>query len=102
MSGPSAIAAVAVLCGARSFAAIGEWACDAPQRVLKLVGARWHQLLGRFVVPHESTLRRTIQAFDAQLLDAVICGWITQQAGAKPKGTRRAAIAVDGKVVRGA
>src|ERR1035437_5875861 len=97
-----AIAAVAVICGARSFAAIGEWACDAPQWVLEVVGARWHRLRGRFVAPHEATLRRTIQAFDAELLDAVICGWIAQQAGSKPAGAQRSAIAVDGKVVRGA
>ena len=96
-----AIAAVAVICGARSFAAIGEWAYDAPQWVLEVVGARWHRLRGRFVAPHEATLRRTIQAFDAELLDAVICGWIAQQAGSKPAGPR-SAIAVDGKVVRGA
>jgi predicted transposase YbfD/YdcC len=96
-----AIAAVAVICGARSFAAIGEWACDAPQWVLEVVGARWHRLRGRFVAPHEATLRRTIQAFDAELLDAVICAWIAQQAGSKPAGPR-SAIAVDGKVVRGA
>jgi len=96
-----AIAAVAVICGARSFAAIGEWARDAPQWVLEVVGARWHRLRGRFVAPHEATLRRTIQAFDAEVLDAVICGWIAQQAGSKPAGSR-SAIAVDGKVVRGA
>jgi len=96
-----AIAAVAVICGARSFAAIGEWAGDAPQWVLEVVGARWHQLQCRFVAPHEATLRRTIQAFNAELLDAVICGWIAQQAGVGADGARPA-IAVDGKVVRGA
>lgn len=96
-----AISAVAVVCGARSFAAIGEWACDAPQWFLELVGARRHGVQGRFVAPHEATLRRTIQAFDAELLDAVICGWIAQQAGAKAVGARQA-IALDGKVVRGA
>jgi predicted transposase YbfD/YdcC len=97
-----AIAAVAVICGARSFVAIGEWASDAPQWVLELVGARWHRLRGRFVAPHEATLRRTIQAFDAELLDGVICAWIAQQAGSKPGGAQRSAIAVDGKVIRGA
>jgi len=96
-----AIAAVAVICGARSFAAIGEWAGDAPQWVLEVVGARWHQLQCRFVAPHEATLRRTIQAFDAELIDAVICGWIAQQGGVGADGARPA-IAVDGKVVRGA
>jgi predicted transposase YbfD/YdcC len=97
-----AIAAVTVICGARSFVAIGEWASDAPQWVLELVGARWHRLRGRFVAPHEATLRRTIQAFDAELLDGVICAWIAQQAGSKPGGAQRSAIAVDGKVIRGA
>jgi predicted transposase YbfD/YdcC len=96
-----AISAVAVVCGARSFAAIGEWADDAPQWVLELVGARWHGVHGRFVAPHEATLRRTIQAFDAELLDTVICAWLAQQAGAKGDGVRQG-IAVDGKVVRGA
>jgi DDE_Tnp_1-associated len=35
-----AIAAVAVICGARSFAAIGEWAGDAPQWVLEALSHR--------------------------------------------------------------
>lgn len=34
------IATAAVAAGARSFTAIGEWASDAPQRVLALLGAR--------------------------------------------------------------
>lgn len=34
------IAAAAVAAGARSFTAIGEWADDAPQRVLALLGVR--------------------------------------------------------------
>ena len=97
-----AIASVAVVCGARSFAAVGEWAADAPQWVLELVGARRHGVHGRFVAPHEATLRRTIQAFDAELLDAVICAWLAQQAATKPGGARQVAVAVDGKVVRGA
>ncbi|MFF4598154.1 hypothetical protein [Amycolatopsis sp. NPDC001319] len=35
-----ALAAVAVVAGARSFAAIGEWAADAPQHVLALLDTR--------------------------------------------------------------
>lgn len=97
-----AIGALAVIGGARSYVAIGEWARDASQLVLELLGGRWHPMLGRFVAPHESTLRRTIQAFDAQLLDGVICGWIAQQSATKLVGPGRAAIAADGKVVRGA
>jgi len=99
------IAAVAVLCGARSFAAIGEWATDAPQWVLEVLGARRSWLRGALVAPHEATLRRTIQAFDADLLDAVISGWLAAAATATAStggvgGLR--ALAVDGKTVRGA
>jgi len=113
-----AIAAVAVLCGARSFTAIGEWAADAPQRLLEVLGARWHPGQGRFVAPHEATLRRTIQSFDADKLDAVICRWLSGRADARrdapdngsdngtdgctAAGSERRAVAVDGKTVRGA
>jgi hypothetical protein len=55
-----AVAAAAVLCGARSFAAIGEWAADAPQWVLQVLGARRSWLRGCLITPHEATLRRTI------------------------------------------
>jgi len=97
-----AIAAAAVLCGARSFAAVGEWACDAPQWVLEAVGARRHRLHGRFVAPHEATLRRTIQAFDAELLDAVISEWLATQAAVPDADAGLPAVAADGKTLRGA
>ena len=97
------IAAVAVLCGARSFAAIGEWAADAPQWVLEVLGARRSWLRGALVAPHEATLRRTIQAFDADLLDAVISGWLAAAAATSTGGVAGLrALAVDGKTVRGA
>jgi predicted transposase YbfD/YdcC len=95
-----AIAAVAVLCGARSFVAIGEWAADAPQRLLEMLGARWHPRLGRFVAPHEATLRRVIQAFDGEVLDEVIGRWLARRS--RVGQTRQTAVAVDGKTVRGA
>ena len=55
-----AISAVAVVCGARSFAAVGEWAADAPQWVLEVVGARRHGVHGRFVA--YSSVELTISA----------------------------------------
>ncbi|MGH3448618.1 MAG: ISAs1 family transposase [Nocardioidaceae bacterium] len=100
-----AVAAVAVVCGARSFAAIGEWAADAPQWVLSVLGARRHRLRGVLVAPHEATLRRTIQSFDAELLDGVISAWLAAQAPPSRADTEDAAppaVAVDGKTVRGA
>lgn len=96
-----AIAAAAVVGGARSFAAIGEWATDAPQWVLAVLGARQDHMHGHLVAPHEATLRRTIQAFDAELLDAVISGWLAEQCATGSRATLPA-VAADGKTVRGA
>ncbi len=105
-----AIAAAAVVCGARSFTAIGEWAADAPQWVLAALGARWHPLYGRFIAPHEATVRRTICAVNGAQFDQVINAWLAERAaeGAQPDDDAGdgsgllPAVAVDGKTVRGA
>ncbi|MFE1855544.1 ISAs1 family transposase [Streptomyces sp. NPDC002387] len=52
-----AAAAAAVLSGAVSITAIGEWVADAPQRVLALLGFRPDPLTGRFRPPHATTIR---------------------------------------------
>jgi hypothetical protein len=49
-------AAAAVLAGARPFTAIGEWAADAPERVLALLSIRRDPLAGRFEPPDEATI----------------------------------------------
>jgi DDE_Tnp_1-associated len=51
--------AAAVLAGARSIAAIAEWAADAPQPVRAALGARQHAP-GHLAVPAEATIRRTL------------------------------------------
>jgi hypothetical protein len=61
-----ALAAAAVVAGARSSVAAGQWASNAPAAV------RVHPCTGAFVVPSESTIRRTLQASDADQLDAVL------------------------------
>jgi hypothetical protein len=66
------VAAAAVLAGARSFTAIGEWAADAPQHVLKTLGIRRDLHHGRYQAPDEATLRRALQAIDGDLLDTAI------------------------------
>lgn len=86
-------------CGARSLTTIGEWAADAPQRILATLGARWHLGRGRHVAPHETTLRRTLQAFDAAVLDEVISDWLAEHLTVRED---LEAIAVDGKTLRGA
>jgi hypothetical protein len=98
-------AAAAVLAGARSFAAIGEWVADAP-RVLAALGTRRDPLAGVFEPPDEATIRRLLERVDAAALDAAVGAWLATQLhadGQQPRPGRRArrAIAVDGKAVRG-
>ena len=91
------LAAAAVAAGCRSFAAIGEWAADAPQSVLRAVGARFDSRLQAFVAPQEATLRRVLQTVNAEALDAAIASWLHVRAG----GVIPDAVAVDGKSLRG-
>ena len=93
------IAAAAVAAGARSFTAIGEWAADAPQRALALLGAR-RDRRGWYRAPDEATVRRVLQAVDPDAVDAAIGGWLaSQQTSSDPRAVT--AIAVDGKTLRG-
>jgi DDE_Tnp_1-associated len=57
-----ALAAAAVLTGARSITAIAEWAADAPQPVRAALGAR-RDAPDHWVVPAEATIRRTSPAW---------------------------------------
>ncbi len=87
-----AVAVCAVLSGCRSYSAIGEWAADLPQRLLKRLGCR--RDLGRYIPPSEPTLRRSLQSVDPDEVDEAISAWlITQQSGE--------AISIDGKTLRG-
>ena len=88
-----AVAVCAVTAGARSYCAIAEWAADAEPGVLMLIGVRG-------VAPCESTIRRVLQALDADALDALIGAWMVTRSAPQPG--RRRVIAVDGKTVRGA
>ena len=99
-------AAAAVLAGARSFAAIGEWVADAPPRVLAALGTRRDPLAGEFQPPDEATIRRLLERVDAAALDAAVGSWLAARlraGGQQPRPGRRArrAVAVDGKAVRG-
>jgi predicted transposase YbfD/YdcC len=93
-----AMAAAAVLTGARSVTAIAEWAADAPQPVRAALGAR-RDAPDRWVVPAEATIRRTLARVDPGLLAAVTGAWL---ADPDRPGQRRRAVAVDGKTLRGA
>jgi predicted transposase YbfD/YdcC len=91
------IAAAAVAAGCRSFTAIGEWAAEAPQSVLRAMGARFDRIRKVFVAPDEATVRRVLQAVDTEALDAAISAWLH----ARTDGDAPEAVAVDGKSLRG-
>jgi predicted transposase YbfD/YdcC len=99
-------AVAAVLAGARSFSAVGEWVADAPPQVLAALGVRRDPLTRRFEPPGEATIRRVLEAADAGALDAAVGSWLdarlraASQAAGHDQRPRRA-VAVDGKAVRG-
>jgi hypothetical protein len=64
LAGVLGVAACAVLAGARSLAAIGEWAADAPAPVLAALGVRRHPLTGVWRPPTEATVRRVLALVD--------------------------------------
>src|SRR5664279_1672389 len=97
-----AVAVVAVLSGARSFTAIGEVAGELPQEVLARLGAKFHPIRKRYVAPSEPTIRRHLQAVDADALDRVVGSWLEGEPGHGNKDDRLVGIAVDGKALRGA
>ena len=84
------IAVCAVICGARSYRAIGDWASGLTPQVLRRFGSR------RSKAPSESAIRRLLQAIDAEAFDRRIGQWLLAEQLLKGK-----AIAVDGKTLRG-
>ncbi len=91
-----ALAAAAVVAGARSYVAAGQWAAYAPAGVLGALEVRVHPRTGRFVVPSESTIRRTLQTCDGDQLDEVLGTWLY------PRLPTEQLLTVDGKTLRGA
>jgi predicted transposase YbfD/YdcC len=87
-----AVAVCAVTAGARSYVAIAGWVHAAPPALLTRLGVTGER-------PSESTIRRTLQRIEADLLDRIIGGWAQRQ---EPAAAGRRVIAVDGKSVRGA
>ena len=95
------LGACAVLTGARSFAAIAEYAHDTGRVLLERLG------VGE-VVPHESTIRRVLQDLDPDAVEAAMRSWALAQLADRtaPKGVpvreQRRVLALDGETVRGA
>ncbi|MGH9073956.1 MAG: ISAs1 family transposase [Acidimicrobiales bacterium] len=97
-----AIAVAATLAGARSLAAIGEFAADCPQEVLARLGARYHPVRRCYVPPHDATFRRAIAAVDTDALDEAVGAWLFDQVRAGHVEEERLVVALDGKSLRGA
>jgi len=74
-------AVAAVLAGARSFTALGEWIADAPPQVLASLGIRRDPLTGQFEPPDEATIRRALESVDAAALDTAVGSWLNARAG---------------------
>ncbi len=90
------IAICAILGGARSFLAIGQWAKRSSQTMRRRCRCRRHPKTDIFEAPSEPTLRRVIQGVDPEAVDAVLGQWL--QTLADPDDD----IAIDGKTPRGA
>lgn len=84
------IALCAVICGARSFLGIADWAKGLREQDLRRFGGR------RNKPPSEPTIRRMLHAIDAQAFDERIGEWLQAQ-----KALCGKALALDGKTLRG-
>jgi predicted transposase YbfD/YdcC len=96
-----AFAVAAVMAGADSVTAIGEWACDVPPEVLAALGAR-RDGRGRLIPPSRSTFRRVLRKLDGEALAAAFGAWLRGQVLAGLASAGGLMIALDGKTVRGA
>lgn len=85
------VACMAVVSGARSFAAIGQWAANAPQDTLARLGARTATVFGVRLAPSGATIRR--------LIIRTCPGGLADLLGGDPADADT--LAVDGKTARG-
>ncbi|MGH3768637.1 MAG: transposase family protein [Pseudonocardiaceae bacterium] len=94
-----ALTACAVLSGATSLLAVGEWIADAPAHVLDRLGVRPDPLLPRWALPSETTVRRLLARIDGDALDQAVGCWLADR---RPQASELRGLAVDGKSLRGA
>jgi predicted transposase YbfD/YdcC len=92
VAGVLAVGIAAVLAGARSFTAIGEWAAEATDELLTSLG-----MTGR--AAHEATFRRLFARVETDTLDRILGVFMWTRTGSV---AGRRVIAIDGKTVRGA
>jgi len=86
-----AIAAGAVLCGARGYKAISDWAEDLGQKARARFRCRYRN--GRYEVPSRTLIRDVLTRVDPVWLDRALQGWNAQYAAADE------GLAIDGKTM---
>ncbi len=90
------IAICAIICGAKSFDAIAQWAKACTQKMLKRLGCRKKPGTDLYQAPSEPAIRRFLQSLDGQAVDSAISAWLESIMGVGD------AMAVDGKTLKGA
>jgi hypothetical protein len=77
-----AVAVCAFVSGARSSAAMGQWAERASQPLLRSLRCRWDARRARFIPPSAPTLRRVLAKLPVQQLQPILGDWLqTPEAG---------------------
>ena len=97
-----ALTSCAVLAGATSLLAVGEWISDAPAHVLEQLGIRPDPLLPRRLLPAETTVRRLLARIDGDALDRAVGRWLADRRPTTAAVADLRGLAVDGKSLRGA
>ncbi|MCX5506130.1 ISAs1 family transposase (plasmid) [Streptomyces sp. NBC_00053] len=93
-----ALTACAVLAGATSLLAVGEWIADAPPSVLEHLGIRPDPLFPKRCLPAETTVRRLLGRIDGDALDQAVGHWLADRRTSTDGQLR--GLAVDGKSLR--
>lgn len=91
MQGVLALGICATLAGARSFAAIAEWAAEQSRQLLLKMGCK------RGKPPSERTFRRVLRSVDTVAIDRRVGDWMAAQQGQ----LQGVGLAIDGKTLRG-
>lgn len=95
-----AVCVVATLAGAKGYSEIARKARDMPPSLLAKLGAEWDWFESRYKCPSKGTIRIVLSGIDGNSMDEITGRWLSAQAARGEDGEW--AIAVDGKVLRGA
>jgi predicted transposase YbfD/YdcC len=95
-----AVCVVAMLAGAKNYTEIARHAADMPQSLLRKLGAKWNWFRLRYQWPGKSAIWNVLTRIDAAMMDRITGAWLAVQA--RKDGEGEWAVALDGKVMRGA